>query len=52
MINKPEIFITTPEDIRKEIHEGRNDRQQISYWLQPKSYEIFRDNWDKIGRGF
>ena len=52
MINKPEVFITAPGDIRKEIHEGKNDKEQVSYWLQPKSYEIFRDNWDKIGKDF
>jgi len=51
MIKAPEVFITTPMRIREEIHEGRNERGLLSYWLHPRSYEKFKNNWDLIGNG-
>lgn len=37
MMKTPEVFITTPRNIRAEVHEGRNDKGLLSYWLQPRS---------------
>jgi len=51
--NKPEIFIAKISDVKNGslIHEGiRNERK--SYWLQPKDYEQFKDNWEIIGEGY
>jgi hypothetical protein len=47
----PEVFITRPENIRKRIHKGEMEGR-ISYWLDPKEYEEFRDNWKELGEGF
>jgi hypothetical protein len=47
----PEVFITKPENIRKRIHRGEKEGR-FSYWLDPKAYEEFRDNWKEIGEGF
>ncbi len=49
---KPEVFISKIADIKNRIHEGMNERGKKSYWLQPKDYEEFKDNWDIIGGGF
>lgn len=51
--DKPEIFIAKISDVKNGslIHEGiRNERK--SYWLQPKDYEQFKDNWEVIGEGY
>ena len=51
--DKPEIFIAKISDIKDGslIHEGiRNERK--SYWLQPKDYEQFKDNWEIVGEGY
>jgi hypothetical protein len=47
----PEVFITRPENIRKRIHKGEMEGR-ISYWLDPKEYEAFRENWNEIDEGF
>lgn len=47
----PETFITTPEKIKNNIHKGEKNGR-ISYWLEPKQYEMFKDAWHEIGVGF
>lgn len=47
-IGKPECYIMTPESIKDRIHEGNNKDGKKSYWLQPKDYEEFLDNWGII----
>lgn len=47
---KPETFVAKIYEIRNKIHEGVKDGKK-SYWLQPKSYEVFKDGWNKIGYG-
>jgi hypothetical protein len=49
--DNPETFITTPEEIRTKIHKGEKKRH-ISYWLEQQQYEMFKDKWNEIGRGF
>ena len=51
VFDNPEMFVTTPKDVYKKIHKGQADGR-ISYWLQPKDYEAFKDNWNLIGSGF
>ena len=47
----PELFITSTNKIKVDIHKGEKDGR-ISYWLQPKHYEMYKDNWNEIGQGF
>ena len=50
---KPEIFIAKIDKLKNNglIHEGVKNNKK-SYWLQPKEYEKFKDNWDIIGEGY
>ena len=50
-LKEPEIFITKIADISTNIHKVEKDGR-FNYWLQPKDYERFKDNWDVIGKGF
>jgi hypothetical protein len=51
VLNEPELFVTTPTQIRQKIHKGEKDGR-ISYWLQPKDYLEFRDTWKIVPSGF
>jgi hypothetical protein len=48
----PECFMLTPDEIRRLVHKGEKNGK-ISFWLQPRDYEIdkFRENWARIGSG-
>ena len=48
----PECFVMTPTEVRSLAHRGEKEGR-ISYWLQPKQYEVapFRDAWHRIGVG-
>lgn len=48
---EPEIFIATTDEVKSHIHEEMKDGKK-SYWLEPKDYEDFRDNWNIIGGGY
>jgi hypothetical protein len=47
---KPSTFVMLPDEIRERAHKGVRDGK-ISYWLQPKSYELdeFREAWQRLG---
>ncbi|HET7149220.1 MAG TPA: hypothetical protein VFI73_12050 [Candidatus Nitrosopolaris sp.] len=45
-----EMFIAKPTDLNQRIHRGERNGE-ISYWLQPKGYVMFKDNWHIIGDG-
>jgi len=51
VVNRPCVFVMSPEEVRKRAHRGEKDGG-VSFWLQPKSYEVddFRDKWDRLGR--
>jgi hypothetical protein len=49
MFDKPEVFIAGTDMIKSSIHKGIKN-EKISYWLQPKNYEEFKDNWILIGQ--
>src|SRR5215207_3370746 len=51
VLKSPELFITSIDKIKPNIHKGTNEKGRISYWLQQKSYEPYKDNWDEIGQG-
>jgi len=48
---KPEIFVATKNEIKENIHRQVKNGK-VSYWLEPKDCEQFRDKWNKIGKGF
>lgn len=48
---KPEIFIVKSNEVKDGIHKGKKDNK-ISYWLEPKDYEKYKDKWDTIGDGY
>jgi hypothetical protein len=47
---KPETFIIDNTKTLN-IHKGERNGN-FSYWLQPRDYEMFKDNWGIIGKGF
>lgn len=49
---KPNAFIMSPDEVRKSAHRGVKNGK-VSYWLQPKSYDIFdfKEAWQRIGYG-
>ena len=51
-LDSPECFVLTPSEVCEAAHKGEKNNN-ISYWLQPKDYEIsdFQDRWDRIGYG-
>ena len=46
----PNVFVIKPEEVKKRAHRGEKN-ESISYWLQPKAYEVdeFREKWDRLG---
>jgi hypothetical protein len=52
VIAEPTAFIVTPDEIKRRAHRGEK-AGRISYWLQPKDYEIdeLHGAWHRIGRG-
>ena len=45
--DKPDIFIIPMKEVKNKLHKGEKEGR-VSYWLQPKEYEIFKDKWDAI----
>jgi len=50
-VEKPEMFIIKSNEVKEDIHKREKDNK-ISYWLQPKDYEKYKDKWDTIGDGY
>lgn len=48
----PKSFVLVPDEIRRLAHRGERNGA-VSYWLQPRAYDVegFRDAWSRIGRG-
>ena len=46
---KPEVFVSKIDDIKNKIVQ-KTKNGKISYWLIPKNYEEFKDDWEIIGR--
>jgi hypothetical protein len=47
---RPECFVLTPAEVRERAHKGVKNGNE-TFWLQPKSYEEFRERWERIGSG-
>jgi len=52
VIWEPNAFIMLPKEVRELAHRGEKNGQ-VSYWLQPTSYDKpeFREAWNRIGHG-
>lgn len=52
LTDHPDCFVLTPEEVRRSAHRGEKDGR-VSYWLQPRSYDLpdYRNNWTRIGTG-
>ena len=52
VISEPTAFIMMPGEVKQLAHRGEKDGR-ISFWLQPKDYDIddFRGAWERIGHG-
>ena len=48
----PVCFVLTPAEVRDLAHRGVRDGR-VSYWLQPKAYDVerYREAWERIGSG-
>ncbi len=51
VLNKPEVFIMKSNEVKKKLHK-RVKGNKISYWLQIKDYEEFKNKWEIIDRGY
>ena len=49
--DKPTCYILTPEQVKDKAHRGKRDGK-VSYWLQPKQYAEFCEQWKRIGSGY
>ncbi len=49
VFDSPNLYITDTPTAKPRIHEGTKNGKK-SYWLQPKDYEEFKDNWKIIGK--
>lgn len=52
LIIEPSAFILVPDEVRALAHRGEKNGN-ISYWLQPKSYDKpqYLEAWQRIGHG-
>jgi hypothetical protein len=48
--HEPRVYVMKPHEVRERAHRGEKDGK-VSFWLQPKSYEIeeFANAWERIG---
>lgn len=49
---EPNVFILLPEEVKSQAVRNEKDGR-ISYWLEPKTYDVpeFKEAWHKIGEG-
>lgn len=47
----PICYVMSLSEIRSAAHQGVNAAGKVSYWLQPKSYDLpeYREAWDRLG---
>ncbi|RDD52661.1 hypothetical protein BA065_00055 [Nanoarchaeota archaeon NZ13-N] len=47
IFDKPEVFILRSDEVKNKL--AKNEKNgRISYWLSPKEYEEFKDNWSVL----
>jgi len=47
----PKVYILKREEVKKMVKKMVKDNR-VSYWLQPKDYERYRNRWEVIGKGY
>jgi hypothetical protein len=47
----PKVYILNREEVKKMVKKMVKDNR-VSYWLQPKDYEGYRNRWEVIGKGY
>jgi hypothetical protein len=47
----PKVYILKGEEVKKMVKKMMKDNR-VSYWLQPKDYERYRNRWEVIGKGY
>ena len=47
----PTCFVLTLDEVKAASHKGVNPTGKLSYWLQPKAYEVnaYREAWERLG---
>jgi hypothetical protein len=47
----PTCFVMTLDEVKAAAHRGENSAGQVSFWLQPKSYDLpeYREAWHRLG---
>ncbi len=47
----PICYVMRLEEVKQSAHRGKNDAGVISFWLQPKGYDLpsYREAWDRLG---
>ncbi len=50
--SNPTAYVLLPAEVKERAHRGQKDGK-ISYWLQPKDYDVetFKEAWHRIGQG-
>lgn len=50
---EPRTFVMLPAEVEERAQESGRAKGQVSYWLQPASYDTdeFREAWHRIGHG-
>jgi hypothetical protein len=47
----PKVYILKGEEVKKMVKKMVKDNR-VSYWLQPKDYDRYRNRWEVIGKGY
>lgn len=47
----PKCFVMTLEEVKAAAHRGENAAGKVSFWLQPKAYDLLvnEEAWDRLG---
>ena len=47
----PVCFVMTLDEVKAAAHQGISKDGKLSYWRQPKSYDVpeFKEAWDRLG---
>jgi hypothetical protein len=47
----PTCYVLTLEEVKAAAHRGVNEIGKVSFWLQPKSYDLpgYREAWHRLG---
>lgn len=52
MEKEPECFVLTREEILRVTRASEKADGKNMIWMEPKAYEVFLEDWPKLGSGF